>query len=86
MMTMPIPREDVTRLLGKIDQQLADVFEQLEKRDLPLDDETSVLYGAVCLDAARRLAEDKLNSGHDLQDDDWRTLLSLYRLSNSWFG
>lgn len=83
---MPIPREDVTRLLSKIDQQLAEVFERLDKRDMQVDDETSVLYGAVCLDAARRMAEDKLSSGEELQEDDWFTISTLYRLSNSWFG
>ena len=86
MVAKPIRREDVTRLLGKIDQQLADVFERLEKRAMQFCRRNQCLYGAVCLEAARRMAEDKLSSEEELSEDDWFTLLSLYRLSNSWFG
>jgi hypothetical protein len=83
---MPIPREDVTRLLDKIDQQLPGYYEHFEKLDKQSDEAQSVLYGLVCLQAAQLMAKDKLNSGDELPDDDWFALLSLYRLSNSWFG
>jgi hypothetical protein len=32
------------------------------------------------------MADDKLNSAEEMQEDDWFTRLSLDCLSNSWFG
>ena len=85
---MSIPPDDLMRLLVEIDQQLADLRDLLERPaiEMEFDERTKVIYRMVCLEAARRMAEDKLNSGIELPEDDWFTLLSLYRLSNSWFG
>ena len=84
MAIMPIPREDLMRLLIDIDQQLTGLGELLEGLDMQSDKAGEALPRMICLDAARRMVEEKLNLGETPEQPDWATILALCRLSKNW--
>jgi hypothetical protein len=72
------------RLLAEIDQQLADLRDLLEGLNMQSDETADALPRMVCLEAARRMTEDKLNLGENPEQPDWTTILALCRLSKNW--
>jgi hypothetical protein len=91
MVAMPIPRENLMRLLPEIDQQLGDLRDILETPEIEsqFDQRTTDIYRMVCLEVARAIAEDHLKYPDGVGADgkelpSWDALTALCRLSKNW--
>ena len=79
-------REHLMRLLPEIDQQCAILRDVAESLDPHSNDATIAMNRRVCLEAARLMAEDKLNPAEEFDQADWETILILCRVSKHWPG
>jgi hypothetical protein len=84
MAAMPIPREDLMRLLIEIEQQLAELCEMVDGLDIQSDEAGDALARMVCLEAARKMVEEKLNVGQTPEQPDWETILTLCNMPEEW--